>query len=102
MERPSTLLRLRVTARSGRSEIVGRYGEAWKVRVAAPPHRGKANEELLTLLADTLHVPLKSLELVAGKGQRDKVVGLVGLSDREAEERLELAAGHRMPAEVGR
>jgi uncharacterized protein YggU (UPF0235/DUF167 family) len=68
--------------------VVGRYGEAWKVRVSAPPERGAANEELLRLVADNLDLPRANVNLVAGHGTRDKVVELTGISTAEIEQRL--------------
>jgi len=92
MEGPSTRLRLRVSPGAGRSAIVGRHGEAWKVRVAAAPEGGKANDAMLDLLARILVVPRRSLDLVAGRASRDKIVVLEGLTDAEAESRLAAAA----------
>jgi uncharacterized protein (TIGR00251 family) len=86
---PSTSrLRLRVVPGSGQPGIVGRYGEAWKLRVTAPAERGKANEATLGLLADTLGVAASSLRLVSGHGSRDKTVEVSGLTTDEAERRL--------------
>jgi uncharacterized protein YggU (UPF0235/DUF167 family) len=67
---------------------VGRYGEAWKLRVAAPPERGKANEATLDLLAETLGLAVTDLRLVSGHGSRDKTVEVSGLTTDEAERRL--------------
>jgi uncharacterized protein (TIGR00251 family) len=89
---PSTRLRLRVTPRAARPRIVGRHGAAWKVRVAQAPERGKANEAVLALLAETLQVPQASVELVGGESSQDKVVAVEGLSEAEVERRLEAAA----------
>lgn len=93
MEGPSTRLRLRVSPGASGSRVVGRHGEAWKVRVAAPPEGGKANDAALDLLADVLRVPRGRIELVSGRTARDKVVALRGLSADEADERLAEAAG---------
>ena len=84
-----TRLKLRVVPGAGRSEIVGRYGDAWKIRVGAAPERGRANAELLELLADRLGVRSGDLSIVSGLGARDKVVELRGLSAREVTRRLE-------------
>jgi uncharacterized protein (TIGR00251 family) len=85
----STRLRFRVVPGAGRSEVVGRYGEAWKVRVGAAPERGRANEELLKLLSRQLGVRPAELSVVSGRARRDKVVELRGLSAAEAASRLE-------------
>jgi uncharacterized protein (TIGR00251 family) len=89
MPEPTTRLRIRVSPGARTTEVVGRQGEAWKVRVAAPPERGRANDALLKLLAETLGVPRTELELVAGGAGRDKIVELRGLGADEADRRLE-------------
>ena len=93
MEALSARLRLRVAPGSARSGIVGRYGEAWKVRVSAPPEDGRANDAVLHLLAETLSVPRAAVTLVSGHGARDKIVELTGLDLVEVEQRLSSVAG---------
>ena len=88
MTEPTTRLRVKVSAGARRTELVGRQGDAWKVRVAAPPERGRANEAVLRLLADRLGVPAAGLTVVAGRSARDKVVELRGLDSSEADRRL--------------
>jgi uncharacterized protein len=89
MKAPSTSrLRLRVIPGAGKAGVVGRYGEAWKLRVTAAPEQGKATSAVLELLADTLAVPAASLRLVAGHASRDKTVEVSGLAADEAERRL--------------
>jgi uncharacterized protein (TIGR00251 family) len=92
MEAQRTTLRLRVVPGARRSSIVGRYGDAWKVRVAAPAEAGKANDAVIVLLADALDVSRRDLELTSGASSRDKVVALRGLTPDAAAERLAEAA----------
>jgi uncharacterized protein (TIGR00251 family) len=89
MVEPTTRLRLRVSPGAARTELVGRHGDAWKVRVATPPERGRANDAVLQLLSERLALPLAGLSLVSGHAARDKVVELRGLGREEAERRLE-------------
>ena len=89
---PTTRLRIRVSPGARTTELVGRQGEAWKVRVAAPPDRGRANHAVLKLLADRLRVGRDELTLVSGASGKDKVVELHGLTADEADRRLEGAA----------
>jgi len=84
-------LRIRVAAGARRSEIVGRYGDGWRVRVSSPPERGRANEEVLALLARTLRLRRPALRLVSGASSRDKIVELDGVDMAEAERRLDEA-----------
>jgi uncharacterized protein len=90
---PSIRLRLRVSPGASRSELVGRHGDAWKVRVAAPAADGRANDALVTLLAETFDVPRRSVEIVAGRGSRDKSVVVHGVGEADAEARLASTAG---------
>ena len=89
MPEPTTRLRLRVSPGAGRSEIVGRHGNAWKVRVSAAPERGRANDALLRLLAERLGLPRGGLSLVSGRAGREKIVEARGISPDEAARRLE-------------
>jgi uncharacterized protein (TIGR00251 family) len=93
MEAVSTRLRLRVSPGARSAEVVGRHGEAWKVRVAASAEAGRANEAVVRLLADTLSLPRDAVTLVSGHGARDKIVQLAGLDSTQVERRLSTAAG---------
>jgi uncharacterized protein YggU (UPF0235/DUF167 family) len=73
--------------------VIGRHGSAWKLRVAAAPERGKANDAVVALLAETLELPRASVTLVSGAGSRDKIVELAGLEPDEVERRLATAGG---------
>ena len=95
MQTDVTRVRLRVAPGSTRSSVVGRYGDAWKVRVAAAPERGRANDAVVELLSETLGVPRGDVTIVAGTTARDKVAALRGLSPAEAVRRLEAAAGEK-------
>jgi uncharacterized protein (TIGR00251 family) len=93
MKAVSTRVRLRVSPGANSAQVVGRYGEAWKVRVAAPPEGGRANEAVVRLLAETLSLPRDAVTLVSGHGARDKIVQLAGLDPTQIERRLSSAAG---------
>ena len=89
----STRLRLRVAPGATRTGVVGRHGEAWKVRVAAPAEDGRANDAVVRLLAETLAVPRSSVELVSGHSARDKIVQLSGIDAQVIDRRLSAAVG---------
>jgi uncharacterized protein (TIGR00251 family) len=88
MEPRTIRLRLRVSPGAGRSAVVGRHGDAWKLRVAAAPERGRANASVVALLATSLAVGRPAVRIVGGAVSRDKVVEIVGLTLEEAEQRL--------------
>jgi len=88
----TTRLRLRVTPGARSTGIVGRQGDAWKVRVTAAPEHGRANDAVLRLLAEALGVPRDDVTLVSGHGSREKTVELTGMETALAERRLASAA----------
>jgi uncharacterized protein len=92
MEAVSTRLRLRVVPGAVRAGVVGPHGDAWKVRVTAPPEDGRANDAVVRLLAEALDVPRDAVRLVSGHGGRDKLVELTGLDPHQIERRLTSAA----------
>lgn len=69
----SWLLRVRVTPRAARDEVVGWDGDLLHVRVSAPPTEGRANEACRELLARALGVAKSQLQLVHGAHHREKV-----------------------------
>jgi uncharacterized protein (TIGR00251 family) len=90
-----TRVRLRVSPGAGRAEIVGRHGDGWKVRVAAVPEHGRANDAVVRLLAETLEVPRAAVTVVSGHTGRDKIVELDGVGAAIAEQKLTSATtGH--------
>jgi uncharacterized protein YggU (UPF0235/DUF167 family) len=68
---------------------VGRHGDGWKARVAAPAEKGRANEALVRLIASALEVPPSAVRVVGGQRGRAKVVEIEGLAAGEVEARLE-------------
>jgi uncharacterized protein (TIGR00251 family) len=87
----TTRLTLRVSPGAARSEVVGRHGDGWKLRVVAAPERGRANASVVELLAESLHLSRPDVRIVGGASSRDKTVELVGLSLPEVERLLAAA-----------
>lgn len=69
-----TKISIRVIPNARRSEVVNQEGEAWKIRVAAPPIEGKANKELIRWLAKVLDLAPSEIEIVKGLGSKHKLV----------------------------
>jgi hypothetical protein len=83
--------RLRVRPGARKSAVEGEHGGALKLSVQAPPDKGKANEEVRSLLAESLAVPRAAVSIVSGAGSRDKVVEIEALEPAEVLRRLGLA-----------
>ena len=71
-----------------RTELVGRHGDGWRARIAAPPEGGRANAALADLLADALGVRGDQVTVVAGRASRRKIVEIAGLGADEIARRL--------------
>lgn len=70
---------VRVVPRASRSEIVGEHDGAVRVRIAAQPVDGAANEELIRLFARKLGVSRNAIRITAGHTSKLKTVRVVGL-----------------------
>lgn len=68
--------RIRIAAQPGaaRSDVVGIHDDCLKLRIAAPPVDGRANDEVVRFIAERLGVPRKLVRLAAGAAARRKLV----------------------------
>ncbi len=82
------VFRIRVVPRASRSEVAGIQGDALKLRITAPPVEGKANEECIRLLAETLGVKKGQVTIIAGHTSRTKTVAVEGVTAKELAARI--------------
>ena len=69
------MIRVKVIPRSAKSEIAGELADGTlKVRLAAVPEKGRANEALIVLLADHFGVPASAVTIASGHGAQRKLV----------------------------
>jgi uncharacterized protein (TIGR00251 family) len=73
-------LYVHVQPRSGKTEVVGWYGDAVKIRLKAAPVGGAANEELVKFLAKVIGVPRSTVHIKSGATSRRKRIGVNGVS----------------------
>ncbi|HEY5995184.1 MAG TPA: DUF167 domain-containing protein [Gallionellaceae bacterium] len=77
-EGAAVVLTLHVQPGAKRSEIAGLHGDALKIRLAAPPIEGRANEALMRFISELFNVPLRNVELLRGAQSRHKMVKISG------------------------
>lgn len=87
-------MKLQVVPGANRNQVTGLYGDRLKIRVAAPPAQGAANNALLAFLARCLEVPRSQLRLKSGDRNRAKVVEILN-SGSELAARLQALAPER-------
>lgn len=83
-----TKLSIKVIPSSSRSCIAGWQGESLRVRVAAPPERGKANTAAEKTVAGALGIPSKCVQIVSGMTSAQKVIEISSLQESEVHRRL--------------
>jgi uncharacterized protein (TIGR00251 family) len=74
-------LNLKVVPGSSRDQIVGWLGDALKIKVTAPPEKGRANEAVVELLAETLGIGADAIEIESGHSSPSKVIAIPGMDD---------------------
>lgn len=82
------VLRVHAVPGASREGVVGVHDNALKLATTAAPERGKANRRLLALLAGSLGIPSRQLELVSGETGREKRVLVRGLTADDVKLRL--------------
>lgn len=82
------LLKVKVVPGSSKTRIDGWLGESLKIRVTAAPEKGKANDAVVTLLAETLGIPRQGVSIYSGSSSPRKVFIINNLSDHEIRSRL--------------
>jgi len=90
MDKAAARTRITVKAQPGAKQtaLAERIGEAYKVRLAAPPVDGRANDALIRFLAERFGVAPSSLRIVRGVASRTKIVEIDGLDDAEVKRAL--------------
>lgn len=78
-------LTVKVHPRARRTALAGRFGEAYKLDLAAPPVDGKANDECIRFFADLAGVPRSRVRIVTGATARLKVVEIEGVDQAALE-----------------
>ena len=76
----AVLLSLHIQPGAKKTAVVGLHGEALKIRLAAPPVDGKANQALVEFLAASLRVTKSRIDLVSGVSSRTKRIRITGVT----------------------
>jgi uncharacterized protein len=79
---------VKVHPRARRTAIAGRFGDAYKLDLVAPPVDGKANDECIRFFAELAGVPRARVRIVSGLTNRMKVIDVEGVGQNELERRI--------------
>jgi uncharacterized protein (TIGR00251 family) len=81
---------VRVVPRASRSEITGEQSGALRVRIAAAPVEGAANQELIKLLAKSFKLPKNAVQIISGSTSKNKIVRIQGADATRLQELISL------------
>ena len=92
-QRGALTITLRVQPRAKKTEIAGVVGESLKIKVAAPPVEGAANDVLIDFFSGLFEVPKSRIRLKLGGQSRQKVIEIDGATEAQLTDIL-LKQGH--------
>ena len=71
-----------------RNEVQGEKDGVWHLKIAAPPVKGRANQELINFLSDVLQVSKSNLAIEKGLSSRRKLIDIRGLAQEQVKARF--------------
>jgi uncharacterized protein (TIGR00251 family) len=85
---PSARIQVRVYPNASRNEITGYNQGVLHLKIAAPPVKGKANQELASFVSRLLKISKGSVSIVKGHTSKNKLVAIEGLDQQTIIKRL--------------
>ena len=77
------VFKVRVAPNAGKNAVVGEYNGMLKVKIAAAPEKGKANEELISYLSGLLKISKSRIAVTRGKTSREKTISVSGVKKQD-------------------
>ena len=93
MEKTKIWVQVHPNARG--NEVQGEKDGIWQLKIAAPPVRSRANQELVRFLSDVLQISKSDLEIEKGLRGRRKLIDISGLSLEQVRARFNNAVGQQ-------
>ena len=82
-------LSIKAVPNASRDEISGWLGDALKIRVTAPPEKGKANQSIIRLLSRELGIPASQVRITDGQASPRKKASIEGITEAQLKDALE-------------
>ncbi|MFH0768862.1 MAG: DUF167 domain-containing protein [Chloroflexota bacterium] len=84
---------VQVQPNASQNKIARFEDSVWHLRIAAPPIKGKANQELLKFLSDVLGISKDNLAIEKGATSKRKTIAIKGLTQKQVSAQLKKAGG---------
>lgn len=81
-------IKFRIIPNARKTELAGKYANAVKIKLSAPPIEGKANAELIKYLSKSLGVSKSSITFVSGETSKDKLLEIPNFDMKAIIEKL--------------
>ena len=81
------ILKVHVTPRGSKNEVIGFRGDILCVKITAPPVDGAANSALIKFLADYLGIRKNQIALISGEKSREKSFEIIGMTMEDIKNR---------------
>jgi len=88
-EKESVRLQVQIQPNASQNKIASFTGKILKVRIAAPPVEGKANQKLIEFLSDVLDTAKSNIVIESGHTGKHKLLSIKGMTLEKINERLE-------------
>ncbi len=88
METDSARLIVQVQPNAMRNEVLGFENGVLRIKVSAPPIKGKANKKLIEFLSEVLEVSKSRIEIEKGLTSKRKTVLVEGMTQSQVSECL--------------
>ncbi len=80
---------VRITPRMAKDQIYDILDDGTiKIRLTAPPVKGKANKALIKYLSEILEVPASWIEIIAGQNSHDKLISILNMDSEQVQQRI--------------
>jgi uncharacterized protein len=86
-------LSIKAVPGSRKNEITGFSNDVWRIKIAAPPDKGKANKELIEFLSEILDLRKEDISIFKGLTSHNKIISVLGLNQQEVLVKLQNNCG---------
>lgn len=87
---PEVVLPIHVTPKSSCNKIIGWKNEELKIKIAAQPEKGEANQELIAFLSKAFSVKKSDIDIIRGTESRHKLVRIKGMTFEEVNKAIKV------------
>ncbi|MCD6176149.1 MAG: YggU family protein [Planctomycetes bacterium] len=82
------VITVKIVPGSSRTETMGMYGQMYKIKIAAPPEKGKANKMLINFLAEQFGIKKNTIQIKSGQTSAVKQILLQGVTTQDVQTQL--------------